>query len=1115
MGSYISSLAEEAADIVTNFMVPELEEITEEEEIPQPGDPTFIEEINWTVNPPNQLPPGIHLPTPLPFISETQIGINMARRFDLFAITGENSITPETAEIMYLAIRQSIQELPGVPPNTFLTQTISNIVGEIIPEGPITYRRRIRVQLGSDATFTTGGKSTTFLPPDQVLARVWQLLTETITQYSDDEAKDLGYFIIIWMDVPESEIQQVVGVGMKSMKADKKFYIFSPNSYCNCYFTSVALGYRLNKDLPIDGAKINHYGARLKQKAKISNSFPSNEDMQSICNYIGVRIYIYNAIFDIKQILTPRSFKNYFDLKIHFEDNHCSLLIDREWLDQRPNLLIHFKRIAPEEMSDEEKEKYKTVIGFPDKPKCIMPQKEKENPPRDNKLIAWDIETSKARENSKDFIGEQIPYALGVAFPSGEENKCIQFWGEECIHNFISWIVSNEKSLNGYTFYAHNGAKFDIFPLIKECLNNAQVEILHKKCLFQSGGWINFVIRINKSVICFRDSCRLLPASLATLTKDFKVPHQKLAGDVDHDEVTLTNYSSMRQIIEPYLNNDCLGLLEMMQMFSEMIYEKYFINITRAYTAATLSKMIFFKRYYKPESDSKRVYEITEKVDNYIREGYYGGRVESFFIGEINNPVYYYDFTSLYPDVGRENMPVGYPNYTKEFKWGTNGVLYSKIENFGWVRFFGFVRAKVTGTKEMLKNRRPLHGVIENHRLIFPYINSYTELTLFSPELMMGKKMGYKYEIIDGYAFLSSSFLKECFEDLFANKDRAAEQKNDGLKRVFKIIANSLYGFWGFRVKNRDTVEITGREDRKWIKLFNEGRLVNKTDFGLHSLVRYVGNVDVKKKNVAIAAAITSYARMKLTSLIINVENFGEEVYYCDTDSIITSMNITLPEFKSIRDSYQEDGKGKALGTLKNEYFDQLFGDCDKRFRKELGLPFRALPDEDEAKLKVAVSNFAKLQLERESEPFFNRCIICGPKFYYLSRPNSDGTILQICKLKGFSQIAGANVPIYEIGEDQKVKRNPTTRQPIISGWTKANYKLKYEDYKRALEGGHIIQEQFQMHCGINDMLDSVNPFRMRVEYPHKAVFAIKGGASVYTKGIYNGMNKRVDSLII
>lgn len=49
---------------------------------------------------------------------------------------------------------------------------------------------------------------------------------------------------------------------------------------------------------------------------------------------------------------------------------------------------------------------------------------------------------------------------------------------------------------------------------------------------------------------------------------------------------------------------------------------------------------------------------------------------------------------------------------------------------------------------------------------------------------------------------------------------------------------------------------------------------------------------EIGGKSIAIASAITSYARMELYSLMHDIAQKGETIYYTDTDSIITSCNI-------------------------------------------------------------------------------------------------------------------------------------------------------------------------------------------------------------------------------
>ncbi len=45
---------------------------------------------------------------------------------------------------------------------------------------------------------------------------------------------------------------------------------------------------------------------------------------------------------------------------------------------------------------------------------------------------------------------------------------------------------------------------------------------------------------------------------------------------------------------------------------------------------------------------------MSDKHDKFIRDGYFGGRVECFNLQEIKDKkIYYYDFTTLYPSEGK------------------------------------------------------------------------------------------------------------------------------------------------------------------------------------------------------------------------------------------------------------------------------------------------------------------------------------------------------------------------------------------------------------------------------------------------------------------------------
>ena len=128
------------------------------------------------------------------------------------------------------------------------------------------------------------------------------------------------------------------------------------------------------------------------------------------------------------------------------------------------------------------------------------------------------------------------------------------------------------------------------------------------------------------------------------------------------------------------------------------------------YSCKFKQKIIFHKYY------NYNIYTLTDKIDKYIRNNYYGGRVEFFYKPsvEINTKLYYYDFTSLYPAMCQKLLPCGLPKYMD----GCDIVI--NIDN---CNFFGFVRCLV---KTKNKNIKPLHAIRHDNKLIFPYFDNKT-----------------------------------------------------------------------------------------------------------------------------------------------------------------------------------------------------------------------------------------------------------------------------------------------------------------------------------------------------------------------------------------------------
>ena len=203
-------------------------------------------------------------------------------------------------------------------------------------------------------------------------------------------------------------------------------------------------------------------------------------------------------------------------------------------------------------------------------------------------------------------------------------------------------------------------------------------------------------------------------------------------------------------------------------------------------------------------------------------------------------------------------------------------------------------------------------------------------------------------------------------------------------------------------------------------------------------------DLEMKDFNVSVGAAITSYARMKLWSLMHDIEEKGFKVYYCDTDSVIT--NCCLADHEDLMKEYCWDGTGDALGSLKNEALAKIV-----KYNK-------SNPDN-------------KIDIERQKELdggdiCFDKAILCGCKFYAISKTCYNGVKIEICKCKG-----------YRSNQD----------------------KLRFNDFEKLADGriDMITQNQVQFSIPKSAMLDEVRKFGVIVNNDVHKKFK-----PTYTKGI-------------
>ena len=366
-------------------------------------------------------------------------------------------------------------------------------------------------------------------------------------------------------------------------------------------------------------------------------------------------------------------------------------------------------------------------------------------------------------------------YPICLSFYDGKHYEL--FYSDNCIEDFLTWLFANEQ-YQKYRIYAHYGGRYDFLFLLDDFYKR---DILEESNLILIDG---NVAKLSYNKYNFIDSKHLLLNSLAKLTKSFKTSHKKL-HDVDRDNIL--KYS--RATIEKYVKNDTIGLYEVMSQFYDIMYKDF--NIYPALTIASTSMQSF------QNQNEIEIYPInSDKIDSFIRNCYYGGRVEIFKM--YGDGLYYYDFNSLYPSVMVNNKyPVG--NYIEI--GDEDFYQYLKPNS----KYLGYGKFKITTPKDLDIPFLPC----KFDKLIFP-LGEFIGYYSFT-EINKAIELGYEVELLkqnnkkeDNYGdFLAyicrwnNKIFDKHMLHLYEKKLEAKENSDSARYLIYKIKANSLYGKTG------------------------------------------------------------------------------------------------------------------------------------------------------------------------------------------------------------------------------------------------------------------------------------------------------------------------------
>lgn len=248
--------------------------------------------------------------------------------------------------------------------------------------------------------------------------------------------------------------------------------------------------------------------------------------------------------------------------------------------------------------------------------------------------------------------------------------------------------------------------------------------------------------------------------------------------------------------------------------------------------------------------------------DAFIRNSYYGGATDIYEC--YAKDLHYYDVNSLYPHAMCKPMPF------EVLEKGKNLPL-NRLDNF-----FGFLEVDIECPDNM---ERPVLPYRLNGRTIYP-TGLFTGI-YFSEELKKVIPLGYKILKIHRYIKFSQKLI---FNE-YINTMYKIKMNSVGPERwISKLLQNSLYGIFGRRMELIKTIVIPRKEliyyvstsiiktiipidPDKYILLVVDNlhyTLIKKLNVHLKVDVSNNNNFKIIQINVALASAITSYARIHM-----------------------------------------------------------------------------------------------------------------------------------------------------------------------------------------------------------------------------------------------------------
>jgi len=504
------------------------------------------------------------------------------------------------------------------------------------------------------------------------------------------------------------------------------------------------------------------------------------------------------------------------------------------------------------------------------------------------RILVIDLES---KDGPSQRAGFTRPFMAGVydgkEFLAFTDTERVGSWDQwyyaegGCVDRAMRWLLQRKHS--GSYIYAHNGGGFDFFFLLpwlmSEAARDYMFQVIPVSSTIQA---MKVTERNGRGKWTFLDSMKLIPTSLDKAAKAFGCE-----GKLKHD----LHLPEEDPRWKDYLRVDCEQLYKVLTKFHHLVEKSLGGEV--GITAASTS-MKTYRRAFQPFA-----FQRHKASHDFIREGYFGGRVEVF--EQQGEGLSYYDLNSSYPASMLNKMPVGQANFVPR------GHPPNRFLKGGHV---GFVRCDILVPDDIFIPPLPVRSDgtrCSEGKLIFPVgrLRGVWDWEELQYAIGMGCRVERFYE---SWWYQAEEVFAEFVLALYAYRDKSRPDYNEGMAQVCKLLLNSSYGKWAQKPERRqmyrwddptlppDAEPANGKED---------------------SPIWYATEVsDAVYIIPQIAAHVTTLSRLALIRYLHESERNGR-VYYCDTDSIVTSAKLqSSTKLGELKDEYPQ-----ATGRLRGQFF--------------------------------------------------------------------------------------------------------------------------------------------------------------------------------------------------